>query len=196
MRRDPGELRRIITRLAGAHAGLFTAAQALGAGYSYPAQHSHVQQGDWIRVDRGIFRLADWPADGRPDLVRWTLWSEGAAIISHDSALAVHELGDVVPARTHVTLPPGVRRRSGSLAIHHAAIPDADVEDHGGYRVTRPLRSLVDCAADHLEVDLLAGAIDDALRRHLVATDELLAAAVARPGAEASLRLALGQLGA
>lgn len=194
MRRDPGELRRILTRLAGTHAGLFTAAQALGAGYSYPAQHSHVQHGDWIRVDRGIFRLADWPTDGRPDLVRWTLWSDGAAIVSHDSALAIHELGDVVPARTHVTLPPGSRRRSRALVIHHAAIPASDVEDHGGYRVTRPLRSIVDVAADHLEVDLLAGAVDDALRRNLVTADQLRAAATAHPAAGPSLLLALGQL--
>jgi hypothetical protein len=70
--------------------------------------------------------------------------------------------------------------------IHHASIPDMDVEDHGGYRVTRPLRSLVDCAADHLEVDLLAGVIDDALRRHLLTADQLRAAGAARPTASHS----------
>lgn len=36
--------------------------------------------------------------------VRWTLWSGGRAVVSHESALAFHELGDVTPASLPVII--------------------------------------------------------------------------------------------
>ena len=92
MRRDPLELRRALTRVARQQAGYFTAAQALDTGYSYPSQRYHTQRGDWVRVDRGIYRLPEWPATQHEDLARWTLWSRGRGVVSHETALAVHEL--------------------------------------------------------------------------------------------------------
>ncbi len=196
MRRDPRELRRTLTHLAASAGGLFTASQALTAGYSYPSQHFHVRQGDWIRLDRGIYQLAGWPVDGRPDLVRWTLWSGGRGVISHDSALAIHDLGDVMPARTHMTLPPGVRKRTAALVLHRGVIPETDIEHRHGYQVTTPLRSLIDSAADHLEVDHLARAIGDASDRGLVTPARLRAEASATPASVPPIELALCQIGA
>ena len=194
MRRNPRELRQGLARLAASTGGLFTASQALTVGYSYPSQHFHVHQGDWIRLDRGIFQLVDSPVDGRPDLIRWTLWSGGRGVISHDSALAIHELGDVMPARTHMTVPPGVRKRSSALTLHRGVLLEAEIEHHDGYRVTAPLRSLIDAAADHLEIDHLSRAIEDALDRGLVTRGGLRAAASGRPPSVRPVDLALRQI--
>src|SRR2546428_5990833 len=129
--RDRIELRKRLTALAGPQSGYFTAQQALKIGYSYPAQRYHADRGNWTRVDRGIFRLPEWPTGQHDDLVRWTLWSRHRAVVSHETALAVHGLGDVNPARIHLTVPPGFRARPHGVVLHTGAVPTSDLQDTG-----------------------------------------------------------------
>lgn len=60
---DRRDLRRRLFNLASEQAGYFTAAQAKGVGYSYQAQAYHVAAGNWLRIERGLFRLAEWIPD-------------------------------------------------------------------------------------------------------------------------------------
>ena len=159
--------------VAARQSGYFTAAQALDLGYSYPAQRYHVAQGNWERVERGIFRLPAWPVAPHDDLVRWSLWSRGKAVVSHESALAVHELGDVDPPRVHLTVPPTFRARARGAVLHRGELSESDVSWREGFKITTPLRSLVDVAAGELEIDHLARAIADALARGLVTRRQL-----------------------
>jgi hypothetical protein len=73
--------------------GYFTSRQALEAGYSTRLQHYHAHRGHWERKARGIYRLPEYPPGRSEDLVLWTLWSRGKAVVSHESAAAV-DLGD------------------------------------------------------------------------------------------------------
>ena len=99
-------LRRSLYRLASGQAGYFTAAQALEIGYSYQAQKYHVDYGNWERIDRGIFRIPEWPVGLHDELARWVLWSKGRAVVSHDSAASAYGLGVANPSRIHLTVPP------------------------------------------------------------------------------------------
>jgi predicted transcriptional regulator of viral defense system len=196
MRRDPLDLRRALARVARQQGGYFSAGQALQVGYSYPSQRYHTARGDWLRVDRGIYRLPDWPATQHEDLVRWSLWSRGRGVVSHDTALAVHELGDVMPARVHLTVPPGFRSRSPAVTLHVAALDEAEVERFEGFAVTTPLRSSLDAAAGGLEVDRLARVLEDALDRGLVTVGQLRGAADRfGPAAALAVERALRQVG-
>jgi predicted transcriptional regulator of viral defense system len=187
--KDRRELRRRLVAVASAQSGYFSAAQALAAGYSYQAQKQNADRGNWRKVDRGIFRLPEWPSGGREDLVRLALWSHGRAVVSHDSALSVHELGDVNPTRTHLTVPPGFRQRAPrGVVLHRAELPAADVREQEGFRITTPLRSLLDAAAGDLELDLLAGAVEDALEQGML-TRSLLLARADQLGPKAALRV-------
>jgi hypothetical protein len=47
----------------------------------------HVAAGNWLRIDRGVFRLAEWVPELHDDLIRWTLWSKGRGVISPETAL-------------------------------------------------------------------------------------------------------------
>jgi hypothetical protein len=125
-----------------------------------------VNRGNWLQADRAILRLRDWPTSEHEHLVRWSLWAKGAAVVSHDTALALHDLGDANPARVHLTVPPGFRRRARALVLHAAELPERDIETWEGFRVTTPLRSVTDAAgAARLDLDQLATAIDDSFRR-------------------------------
>jgi predicted transcriptional regulator of viral defense system len=164
---DRRSKRRNLVGFASLQSGYFTAAQALEAGYSYQAQRYNVQQGNWLRVDRGSFRLPEWPPGQREDLVRWTLWSRHRAVVSHQTALSVHELGDVNPARVHLTVPPGFRKTVPGIVLYRGELSAEDIGQREGYSVTVPMRSILDASAA-METDQLARVIEDALARGLV----------------------------
>ena len=186
--RDRLDLRRRLAGVAATQSGYFTAAQALEAGYSYPAQKYNADRGSWARVDRGLYRLPEWPVGAHDDLVRWSLWSRGKAVVSHDTALSVYELGDLNPARVHLTVPPNFRPTAPGVILHRGVLPSDDIRSHEGYRITTPLRSLLDVAAEGLELDLLSGAIQDALGLGVVTQRELLRRAD-EFGAQAALQI-------
>ena len=179
MKRDSLENARELYQIADAQGGYFTAAQALQAGYAYSQQHFHVGRGNWLRIDRGIFRLRDYPPGEREDLIRWSLWSRNQkgipqAVVSHDTALTVHELSDLMPARVHLTVPPGFRKRVPSgCVLYKRSLAPSDAEVRPGYRVTTPLRTLLDVADSPLSQEHLVAALRDALERGLVRRRQL-----------------------
>ncbi len=104
----PMTKRSKLALIANEQGGYFTAHQALQAGYSYPEQNQQMGYGNWVKVQRGIYRLRDFPhlAGSRDDLIALTLLScdrsgEPQAVVSHESALVIHEISDANPAHTH-----------------------------------------------------------------------------------------------
>ncbi len=162
---DRRDLRSRLFALAAEQSGYFTAAQAKHVGYSYPAQAHHVGAGNWVRVDRGIFRLADWVPGTHDELARWHLWSKQRATVSHDSALGVHGVGEFESPRIHLTVPSGFRMSNDALILHVADLPAEDIEARPGFRLTTLVRSLIDVAAEHADEDQLARALEEALAR-------------------------------
>lgn len=119
--------------------------------------------------------MPDWPAGEDDAYVLWHLWSGGRAVLSHQTALALHDLGDVNPARIRLTVPPRFRASDPAVILHKASLGPADVEDHGGYQVTTVERTLLDAAAGDLPQEQLQGAVSDALRRRLASPRRLRA---------------------
>lgn len=169
-------LRRALDAVAFDQAGYFSAAQAVAIGYSHQAQKYHVDAGNWLRVDRGLFRFPGWPLGSDDDYIRWTLWSGGRGIVSHDSALAVHGLSDVDPIKVHLTVPSGFYAVDDHVALHVGRVSEDDLEHRHGWAVTTPLRSLLDCAASTASQEQIDRAVSDALRTGLVTRRRLLRA--------------------
>lgn len=165
---DRRDLRRQLFSLAAEQAGYFTAAQAKEIGYSYQAQAHHVQAGNWIRIDRGLFRLSEWVPGIHDDLVRWTLWSKGRAVVSHETAMSVHGIGEFESAKVHLTVPPSFTMTDDAILLHHSEMPDDDVLTESGFRVTTALRSVIDIAASSPDQDQLGRAIEDARGKGLL----------------------------
>lgn len=182
-------------RLASRQRGYFTAAQALDAGYSYQAQRFHKQRLNWLQIDRGIYRFreyGDLPSQDTDHFVRWSLWSHGRAVVSHASALAVHDLGIANPAEIHLTVPPGFRQKDSAVVLHRAELTNEDIEQHEGFRVTTPLRAVVETAASGADQDIIESAIEDLLDRGAASRRSLLhAAQQLDPRAELAVERAL-----
>lgn len=181
------DLRRQLSELAFNQAGYFSAAQARAIGYSYQAQKYHADRGNWLRVDRGLFRLPGWPGAPEDTFARWTLWSDGRGVVSHDSALTVHELSDVNPRQVHLTVPPEFRAQHDAVATHPGHLRDDDVLDRGAWRVTTVERTLADVAMTSTQ-EVVDAAVDEALERGATSRRLLVRRAHAVPD-RAALRL-------
>lgn len=188
MPRSRQDLRRALHALAFVQAGFFTAAQAVEVGYSYQAQKHHVDTGNWVRVNRGLFRLPDWPQDVGDTYVRWTLWSRGRGVVSHESALSVHGLSDADPVKIHMSVPPGFRARDDQVSLHVARVLAEDRELRHGWNITTPLRTLVDVGGGDASQETVDDAVADAMRKGLVTRRSVLRRA-ANEADRAALRL-------
>lgn len=170
--------------LAASQDGYFTTAQAADAGYSRPLLDHHVKSGRFLRVQRGIYRLRDYPSSDHEDLVVAWLWSDQQGVVSHETALLLHGLSDALPAHVDLTLPAAWRARRLKvpplLHLHHADISKAERTWTGPVPVTTPLRTISDCVTDHVQPDLIAQAIRDGLRQGLFSEGELVALGVHR----------------
>jgi len=162
--------------------GYFTSAEAKRLGYDYPHQHFHVSQGNWIRVDHGIYRLKKFPAAKHEDLMRWWLWSRKKAVLSHETAAAFYDLGDLFPARIHLTVPLDFRKRpTKNLVLHRAELSKLEIEKRDDLPVTTPLRTVLDLAGTHLDHERLSAITQDAIQRGLLNRRELLEALAKLP---------------
>ena len=162
--------------------GYFTAKQAAIAGYRLGSQAHHVKSENWVRVERGIYRLARFPQSAEEQLVIYSLWSrnrmgEPEGVFSHQTALSIHQLSDVNPARLHLTVPPVFRRSTKTpkiLVLHRAELKAEDVEQRQGFAVTRPLRTITDLAAtETVSRDIIKQAITEGRQRGLITKMEI-----------------------
>lgn len=170
---DRQALRQALYRLAAGQAGFFTAAQALEVGYSYQAQKYHVDHGNWLRVDRGIFRIPEWPSSVNDSLVRWVLWSKHRGVVSHDSAAAAYGLGVPNPAKVHLTVPVGFRMDDAAVVLHRRELPDTDVTRLDGAAITRVVRTVLDVIASQFDEELIESVVDDAVGTGAVSVRQL-----------------------
>jgi predicted transcriptional regulator of viral defense system len=163
--------------IAAAQEGLFSTQQAAEAGYSPQLLLHHLSSGRALRVQRGVYRLVHFPAGDHENLVSAWLWSQRVGIFSHQTALALHNLSDALPAQLHLTVPCAWQRRRlrlpRGLILHYAEVPKAERSWFGPVPVTSVQRTLNDCAREGLSPELLRQAAKQALQRGVVVRDEL-----------------------
>ena len=173
---------------AAAQDGLFTTRQAAAAGYSPQLIAHHLRARRMLRIRRGVYRIVHFPAGDHEDLAAVWLWSQQEGVFSHQTALALHNLSDLLPSQLHLTLPLGWRSRRlrvpEGVVLHFGDLAEQERVWVGPVPVTAPLRTLEDCAAAHLQPDLLRDAARSALSRGLVSRGDLAAveAALAASG--------------
>lgn len=164
-------------QIAEAQAGYFTAAQARTAGFSHALLAYHLQTGLFVRVWPGVYRLVRFPASPHEDLFVAWLRVGLRAVISHDSALALYDLSDLLPSEIHLTVLRTSSRRHPNLRLHTNRLKPEEVTHYAGLPVTAPARTIVDVAASGLAEELVEQAIHEALRRGLTTDEQLLAIA-------------------
>ena len=67
--------------------------------------------------------FAEWVPDVHDHLARWALWSRGRGVVSHETALAVHSIGEFESPHVHLTVPPGFTMRNDAVTLHYTRPP-------------------------------------------------------------------------
>ena len=161
--------------IANGQEGYFTAVQAREAGYSPQLLAHHLRGGKFERELRGVYRLVHYPLSGHGDRIALWLWSDQKGVFSHESALMMHRLSDVLPEKMHLTLPKSWTRRRVKIPSHvvpyFADIPESDRTWIGSVPVTTPERTIADCAESRVSPEFVRQAINEMRKRGMFPND-------------------------
>ena len=199
--RSTQNARRVLSDLAQTQGDYFTAKQAAAVGYGKRHLDYHVQASNFERVKCGLFWLPEIPASEHDDRIRLSLWSRGRedrpqAIVSHETALAVHGLGELLPTRTHLIVPRSFRKKPPpGCVLHKSQLAADEVEECAGFRVSTPLRTLLDVAEQEtVTQEQLNQVVNRALAEGIVRRTKPTEA-VERQAPDSRLRWALSAVG-
>ncbi len=143
------------------HGGILRTAQALRAGIHPGTLYAMRDSGALEVVSRGVYRLADSPPLGNPDIVTVATRIPGG-VICLISSLAFHELTTQIPHEVHVALPRGAEeprldhppiktyRFSGEAFTKGV---EAHELDGVSVRIYNPEKTLADCFKFRNQVD-------------------------------------------
>ena len=159
---------------AAAQHGYFTTEQAAEHGISRRALTWRAQQGSAERVAHGLCRMPHWPPDPLDELYALQAIAPFGTF-SHDTALTLLELADIIPSTIHFTIPETSRLRSRpGVTLHrsrHGAMTDRTLRD--GLWVSTARRALLDAAREGADPDQLISAARDARERAMLTPVDL-----------------------
>lgn len=152
--------------LANSQDGLFHVRDARERGIS-DSTLSLSRQVDRHPDFRGVHRF------NRANTSRWHtyiaafIWSRGAGVISHGSALEIWELSDWLPTRADMILPQRWKYRMipDKIRPYFADLPDTDTQWFESFRITTPRRSVDDFITLGVRLDLARQAVEQATAR-------------------------------
>ena len=149
--------------------GFFTSAQATACGIGPDLLSHAVKRGKYLRVHRGVYRFRDYPSYHREEVVAaWLAAGRDVAVVSHESALDLLELSNVIPNVIHLTVDRAHRylKPTPGVILHTTTRPfePSDLTVRDGIRVTSPARTIVDAAEFGTGPEQIEMAIDEAIR--------------------------------
>src|SRR5262245_57495801 len=161
-----------VFRLAATQDGFISARQADALGCSAQQLGKYVHSGKLERVQRALYRITGFPPGDHDDLMAVWLWSRTEGVISHDTALFLHDLSNVLPSKTNITLPSSWKRRTlripTDIAVHYGDVPESDRAWVGALPITTVRRTLLDSLHGELSPELVEQAFAQAAARGLI----------------------------
>ncbi|MFN8108497.1 MAG: type IV toxin-antitoxin system AbiEi family antitoxin domain-containing protein [Thermoleophilia bacterium] len=160
-----GTPQRDVIGLAVTQHGVVTAEDAKGLGVDTVRLRQMAARGVLRRASQGVYRLTDLdPGTGLGQYMEAALWPRGVrGVISHETALDLHDLCDVNPNRIDVTVPSAHRPHSREvpplLRLHRRDIDLREVADLRGLPIVTPVRAILDGVESGVRDDLLRQAI-------------------------------------
>jgi predicted transcriptional regulator of viral defense system len=183
-------------QIAEGQAGYFTTAQAAAVGVDRGRLARYAADGRLERVRRGVYRLVPFPRTPHEDLFIAWLETGPDSVISHDSALALYDLSDALPATIHVTVSGTASRRHRGLRLHTNRLSAQEITHYDSLPVTTVPRTIADVALEGLAEELVGEAVREAIQHGLATPAALLAAAQQRgPRVAQMIRRALERAG-
>ena len=179
---------RRVAEIAGEQWGLITAAQATVAGTSSQSMVRWANDGALIRVTRGVYKVAGSSYDPLDDLrAAWLMLDPRRtaterietgpidAVVSHQSAARIHQLGDLAADLHEFTVRGRKQPRRSDVRIHTRSqqLKEESWVLVAGLPVTSVLTTIADLAVSRTDGGHLAGVVRDAIATATVDIDSL-----------------------
>ena len=160
--------------IAEAQAGYFTSKQAQKAGYSWERLSVYTKEEKFIRIEKGIYRIRQYPVTPLEEYFVALLKAGERSVISHESALVVYGLSDAMPTMIHLTIPKNHSRRRSGIVFHTKTISASDISVYSGLRITRLPRTIFDLLENGYDLGLVDDAVSQALSRGMLMKEDIL----------------------
>ncbi len=164
--------------IADGQRGYFTAAQARSCGYSWALLSHHTGSGRLVRARRGLYRFHQYPSSPREEVLAAWLAAGSGSVVSHESALDLLDLADVIPDAIHITVSRSRRSWQAPTDVTkhttQSVLGMGETVERDGIRVTSPARTILDVAEAGMSPDQVGLAIRQAVDRGLVTPNQLL----------------------
>lgn len=165
--------------------GYFTSRQAHESGISNDLIKHHVRTGRFIRVYRGVFRFRDFPPSPREHVMAaWLAVSREHGVISHECALELLDLCDIIPNTIDITIPRSRRylKAPAGITVHVTIRPPRpdEIRYWEGIRITSIPRTIVDVAEWGTSEEHIERAVAEAFDRGTLSEEGLRVTAANR----------------
>lgn len=177
---------RTLVEAAAVTHGIISIDQAAALDVAAVRLSQMVRRGALSLVSRGIYRVNDLPSDDLTEFMAAALWPRrggtSVGVISHDSALLLHDLCDVHPDAIHITIPAtyrlGRRAAPDTYRFHRRDLNPTDITYIDHVPVVTPFRAVLDGVQEGLRESLILQAIES-LQRQRAASDKEVRVAIA-----------------
>ncbi|MHB1474247.1 MAG: type IV toxin-antitoxin system AbiEi family antitoxin domain-containing protein [Dermatophilaceae bacterium] len=132
-------------------------------------------RGKLERTGRGVYRVMALPIDDLLPYAEAVAWAHGPAAISHESALAMRDIGDFNPSRVDLTIAPHYFPRRPvprTLRLWRAPLSAEDVERVDGIPVAKVYTALRQVMASGSDPYHVHRAVSDAYRLGHITANE------------------------
>ena len=160
-------------KIAESQSGFFTSSQAKKAGYSWERLSSLSKQKKFTRIEKGIYRITLFPASPFEDLFIAVLKSGSNSVISHNSALSIYDLSDILPGEIHMIIPQTRSRRRKGIKYHICRISKNEITSYKGLPITTVERTITDGIRSGLDANLIKQAINQGIDRGMITRESL-----------------------
>jgi predicted transcriptional regulator of viral defense system len=155
---------RLLT-VAGERHGVVTTADARAEGIDPAQLRVLANRGRLEHLARGVYRISAYPIDNLLPYAGAAAWAGERGAVSHESALAMRELGDFNPSKIDVTLPAATTFRGklpATVALHRADLGEDQIEYFDGVRTVTVATALAQVLADGSDPFHVRRAVADA----------------------------------
>ena len=165
---------RLLERAVDQH-GLLTPDDARAAGTTENALRRLARSGVIDRLGYAVYQVPQLAGDPLAQYQEALLWVRAPAALTHDTALDLHRLCDINPAKVHVTADARYRRKTAPtwIEVHTGDVGGDDFTWLEGLRVATPARAIRDGIATHVGQQFIDQAIETGRQRGVLTMRDL-----------------------
>ena len=169
----PGRVFTDVLEIARDQHGFVRTTDLREAGIDPKRLNDYSRRGLADRLGYGIYRLHLVPHDEWDEFMHAAVWPDGRGVLSHETALDLHDLCDVNPNHIDVTIHKLYRTHRDvpvRYRLHPRTLDAEEVTSVNGVPIVTPARAITDGIEAGLRPALIKQAIDTAEREAVITT--------------------------